>query len=135
MPIASPLASPDHKNASRMSASRQGFQEKGEKKNGKKRERNSSLPVTIALAVRNYDFSLESKSNQRRVSRLYCAVRSCQGFSDFFFFPLPVWERLAFSLNGKLRGEQKGRLETKAAFAGFSERLQVSRLGVLLQEI
>lgn len=82
MPVASLLASLDHKNASRMSAVVKEKWEKNEKK-----ERTSSLPVTIVLAVCNYDFSLESKSNQRRVSRLYCAVpcTAAKVFRIFFF--------------------------------------------------
>lgn len=108
------------------------------KKKKKEKKRNSRLPVTMALAVCNYDFSLESKSNQRRVSGLCCAVPCSSAYSCHVFrrvfFSLPVWERVPFSLNGNYEGEQKGHLETKAASAGFNERLQVSRLGVLLQE-
>lgn len=103
MPIVSSLASMDHKNVSRMSASREGFW-KGEKR----KERNSSVSVTIALAVCNYDFSLESKSNLRRVSRLYCAVPCAAAKVFRIFFPLPVWERLAFSLNGNYEGNKRG---------------------------
>lgn len=64
-----------------------------------------------------------------------CRAQLPRFLGFFFSFPLPVWERLAFSLNGNYEKEQKGHSETKAAFAGFDERLQVSRLGVLLQEI